>query len=357
MKRILVRAPNSIEDQILSFPFFGSLRQNHPNAWISVVCSERTKHFQFRRLVDDVVVLPSLRSRGLFSSMRAIYQAAKQLRELGPWDYGVLVPNSFGSALLFRLAKVKKIRGYAVDGRSVLLHEKLKWQVGHRSNQTQFSSGYMRGKTHRAQVYLDLVPPLGRAQTPENWAKRFDPVEQWPDFSPIEPPEDRYFVVAPWDRYETKRWPIERFAEFAMQLQEATGWRPLLIAEEKSVSARFKALMRTPFVDYVAAAPVPAFWKVFERAQLTVCNDSFFAHVASLCRSKVQVIGGGFDPVATRPIGPGQVIFYTNPVICWPCASKNCSQVGTHRLSCLTETSVQNALDQCRGELFHGEFA
>jgi heptosyltransferase-2 len=112
MKRILIRAPNWIGDQVMAYPFFSQLRKTYPHAWIGVVCTDWVKDIQFRGFVDEIFVLPKFGKKTLLSSFQSIKRIAETLKEKGPWNLGILLPNSFGSALLFHLAKVESIRGY-----------------------------------------------------------------------------------------------------------------------------------------------------------------------------------------------------------------------------------------------------
>ena len=78
-----------------------------------------------------------------------------------------------------------------------------------------------------------------------------------------------------------------------------------------------------------------SYWRIFQQAQVSVCNDSGLAHVASLCGSPVQVIWGAGNPKRTEPMGPGKVRILFNPVECWPCESNFCAHVSDRKLECL----------------------
>ena len=84
MKRILVRTPNWIGDQIMAYPFFSQLRKSYPDAWIGVVCTEWVKDIQFRGLIDEIFILPKFKKKSLLGSFNSIRRIAKVLKSKGP---------------------------------------------------------------------------------------------------------------------------------------------------------------------------------------------------------------------------------------------------------------------------------
>src|SRR4051794_40495628 len=110
-QKILVRSPNWIGDQILAFPFFYYLRKAFPQAKISVACVPWVQSIQFRNLIDDIVVLPKALEPTFLSRWDALEIGARYIRQEGPWDLGITLPNSLSSAWLLRRAGVTARRG------------------------------------------------------------------------------------------------------------------------------------------------------------------------------------------------------------------------------------------------------
>jgi heptosyltransferase-2 len=317
MNRILVRAPNWIGDQILAYPFFQLLRARYPNAWITVVCTEWVKDIQFKGFVDEVRILPRNRSEGFISAARNLLRFSAELKRAGPWDLGITLPNSFGSALLLRLAGVKHRRGYAADGRSFLLTEAIPFSRG---------SGL-----HRSRAYVLLLAQEGLPdhEADEYWEKgperHFDPHLHWPEAEAIEPPREPYFVIAPGSNADSRRWSVTEFESFTEIMLSRYQLKAIVVGGRAEKELAKELLRRGVSVeDYTARGWVAAHWKLFRGASFTICNDSGLAHVASLCGSKVQIVWGAGDPERTLPIGPGLVRVVTNPVPCWPCERNEC---------------------------------
>ena len=198
MKRILVRAPNWIGDQVMAYSFYAQLRKNYPQAWIAVICTEWVKDIQFRGFVDEVFVLPKSKKKSLIDSYQSIKRIALELISKGPWDFGYLLPNSFGSALLFYLAKVKNIRGYQADFRSLFITEKLIWNPD--------------PKIHRADTYLNILRADGlQFESSVEYFSKFDSLKHWPEVLQLEPPQERYVVIAPGATADSRRWSVDHF--------------------------------------------------------------------------------------------------------------------------------------------------
>jgi len=328
MKRILVRTPNWIGDQVLAYPFFRFLRKAYPDAWIGVVCTEWVKDIQFKGLVDEVFVLPRNRHDSYWRRFRVIRRFAARLKLRGPWDLGIALPNSFGSALLLYFAGARERRGYNADARGLLLTQKIEWNAD--------------PDIHRSQAYVNLLKLEGLPQYDmrEYWKasgdREFDPLRDWPDVEPIEPPRDPYFLLAPGATADSRRWSLDSFADLIQRIHDRHGFKGIVIGgnAERAIAAEF--LRRgLPVEDYTGRGWVSAHWKLFRQAQFTVCNESGLAHVAALCGSQVQIVCGAADPKRTRPTGPGKVQVMLNPVECWPCERNVCRFNDERKNQCL----------------------
>jgi heptosyltransferase-2 len=340
--KILVRSPNWIGDQILAYPFFHFLRRGFPRAKIVVSCAQWTQSIQYENLIDETVVLPKPLHAGGWAKFQAMELAAKELRSHGPFDLGISLPNSFSSAWILFRAGAKERVGYASDGRRLLLTHPMKWcpeKIGHRS-----------------EAYVGLLPEAARPprkfSLTEFWGVppeddldpgtpsvvRFEPKKAWPSAEPLVSPvlDGPYWVLAPGAVAETRRWPMENFANLARKIHTETGWPGVVVGgvSEAPLAARLCEDPDLKLKDFTAQGSVASLWPIFQNAKFTVSNDSGLAHVASICGSPVQVIWGGGDPKRTEPLGPGRVRVLFNPVDCWPCEQNTCSQP-VSKLACI----------------------
>ncbi len=323
-RNILVRAPNWIGDQILAYPFFHYLRKAYPKARIGVACVPWVEALQFRHLVDEVIALEKPEEPGVLAKLKNLEDSAQAIRERGPWDMGIILPTSFSSAWMFFRPDVDGLQCYNVVSPKLLPPEAV-----HLPNQSI---------EHRAQAYVDLLPEAARPRksVSEFWGipaeneldedvpgeiDFFDAAKAWPDAEPLEAPAGDYWVLAPGSQAESRRWPIEKFADLAREIARTKGWTGVVVGG-LAESRLAETLCEDPelkLMDMTAQGPVPSLWKIFSGAKFSVCNDSGLAHVAALCGSPVQIVWGAGDPKRTRPMGQKQIQMIFQPTECWPC--------------------------------------
>lgn len=315
--RILVRAPNWVGDQVLAYPFFYYLRKAFPDAWIASACVNWVSDLQFMSLVNEVIPLPN----GFFKKVR-------EARTRGAWDLGIALPNSFSAALFLKMSRCRVVRGYRHDARGFLLDEAIAWKRD--------------PSRHRSQAYLDLVSEVlpDGLSAPSFWAlpgSHFDATREWPRAQALEPPSEKYWVLAPGSKAESRRWPVERYLALARKIAAETSLIGVIVggADEAPLAEVLLKDRDIKLISLVAQGKVSSLWKVFAGARFTVCNESGLAHVASLCGSPVEIICGAADPRRTQPIGPGPVKVMVNAVDCWPCERNVCHERGERYLQCL----------------------
>ena len=144
-RRVVIRAPNWLGDAVLALPAMAALRQHFAHASLTVAAPAGVAAL-FREGTgvrpDTVLVLPESPREGV-----------RALRE-GKFDLGVLFPNSFRSAWMFRRAGVPERWGIARSARGFLLTRKSDQRLIRRSR----VSGEGR---HHADYYRALVRGLG----------------------------------------------------------------------------------------------------------------------------------------------------------------------------------------------------
>jgi heptosyltransferase-2 len=305
-----------------------------------VVCVSWVESLQFRNLVDEVIPLSKPDEPGVWARIQNLEEGARKIKERGPWDLSLILPNSFSAAWMFFRAGVQKRRGYATDSRGLLLHEKVHWPT--------------QSIEHRAQAYVDLLPETARPKKPvsEFWGipadneldedipgeiARFDAEKAWPGFEALEPPSVDYWVLAPGSQAESRRWPVEKFAELAREIARDKGWIGVIVGglAESRLAEGLCEDSDLKLIDMTAQGPVASLSKIFARAKFSVCNDSGLAHVAALCGSPVQIVWGAGDPKRTRPMGPKKVQMIFQPTECWPCERNTCRLPPGRQFECL----------------------
>ena len=125
----------------MSLPAVRALKRSRPGIHLTVSCrANLAPMWEAQEEVDAVIP---------FAKSLNPLQVGKLLRSHGPFDAGLLLPNSFRSALELRLGGVKPLTGYSRYQRGILLGTAV----------TEEASP--AGKEHHVHRYLQLVAAIG----------------------------------------------------------------------------------------------------------------------------------------------------------------------------------------------------
>ncbi len=145
-----------------------------------------------------------------------------------------------------------------------------------------------------------------------------------------------------------KRWPPERFAAVAANLQEELGARIVLLGgpEDREVAAQVKEHLRHPVLDLVGQTELRQALGVLSLLQLLITNDSGLMHGAAALGVPLIALFGSTDPEATGPFTPKATVL-RHPLPCSPCLKRTCEE----GYRCLTDISVAQVLAAARNWL------
>jgi heptosyltransferase II len=312
--RILIRATNWIGDAVMSLPALRAVRERFPDARIVVLAKPWVASlYDGERSIDQVI---TLEARSGARDWSAKWKLVRRLRA-ERFDLTVLLPNSFESAALVRIAGSTRIVGYARDGRSPLLSDAI--------------APPRKGEipSHQRFYYLELLRRAGLIESlPDVPAIRLDGIsearrrgaELFQTFGVKLP----VVGVSPGAAYgAAKRWLPERFGESAARLA----------TECNGSVAVFGSAAEKPLCDEVArvaggrnfagATPLRAFIDMTAACRLFLTNDSGAMHIASALGIPSVTVFGPTDESATGPLGPAARLV-REPVDCAPCLLREC---------------------------------
>jgi lipopolysaccharide heptosyltransferase II len=309
--KILVRVPNWIGDSVLAQPAIETIASNFSEAELWLSAAEWVKDiFSADSRIAGIVPLPP------GNDLRSLRAAARNLKAQN-FDAGILLTNSFGSALLFYLAGIPQRWGYATDGRALLLTQAVR--------KTDNDS-----PRHQVHYYLDLISGLGLKTRPAGL--RLNVAEEKKDEARrlLEnlgvDPRQSLLVLSPGAAYgPAKRWPASRFAELASLFQKRKGAAVVVIgsAAESDLAAAISSALEQKPVDLTGKTDLPQLIGLISRAHLFVSNDSGPMHLANALGVPVVGIFGPTDPAVTGPFEqPAAVV--QKEVPCWPCYYRKC---------------------------------
>lgn len=143
IKNIIIRTPNFIGDTIMMLPALALVRTEYPDAKITVVCRELCRDIFREKGIEQIIVDNTKKGNRFLKTLSFI-----QLLRKESYDLGILFQNSFLSAFIFRMARIKTIIGYEKENRKVLLdfHIRLDRHRHYANHYANLVNEYLQGK-------------------------------------------------------------------------------------------------------------------------------------------------------------------------------------------------------------------
>ena len=326
MKRLVV-APNWVGDCVMAIPVVRALKASDPAGRLTVIA--RASAAPVWRMTGLAEVIVAARGRGGGALLRDVGRARR-----ARCDEIWVLPNSFRSALLARLAGAPRRLGYATDRRRFLLTDSPP-----KPDETRHQLRDYDRLLEAAGVAPDPDPPR-LIVSPEAARKAADYLESYRMGEGARP-----IFLSPGAAFgDTKRWPAERFALLADELMDEGNKVALTIGPDEIELGRLiarRARHRIPVMG--ADLDTGELAALLAAGRLHVGNDSGPAHVAAAVGIPGVVFFGPTDPGRTAPQGaPVRVL--DRYVFCSPCYLKTCP----YRHECLEEITVEAALSAVR---------
>ncbi|MEK6299653.1 MAG: lipopolysaccharide heptosyltransferase II [Acidobacteriota bacterium] len=363
--------PNWVGDAVMALPALRELRRIFANSRITLAARPWVAGlFDGEGLADNLISVRA--SIGFFNSLRHFTSDARHLRR-EQFDYAVLFPNSFSSALGARAGGAMTIAGYPTDGRRLLLNHIVSFEPNYKT-------------LHQVRYYLNIAAEIETKLTGtsrvdfeqsgprlhagedlrqrarlliERFAIASAADDQGPGFASQQPahraalteneknrgrqnPADNSPILAinPGATNSTaKRWPAERFAEAADRLADSDGFQTVIVGAEgdREVAEQVAALMRTPAVVLAGKTSIAELKAVLSCARVVISNDTGAAHVSAALGVPTVVVFGPTEHVSTRPLSEHAAVV-RHDVECSPCMLRECPI--DHR--CMTGVHVED---------------
>lgn len=260
-----------------------------------------------------------------------IVQLLRRLR-LAAFDTAILFQNSFRSALVARLAGVRRRIGYSREARGWLLTDRLLPLKQGREFMPAPMVDYYRALVGAAGCMVS-DPRLQLIATPDDEAqldKRLAPADDRP-----------LLVLNPGASYGVaKCWLADRYVNVAQRLAHRHGMRIIVTCgpSERPVADAIRAAGAsdmTIFIDPpLGLGPLKA---LVRRAALLITNDTGTRHFAAAFDRPVVTIFGSSDPAWTQT-GHARERQVMVKLDCQPCMRRVCP-LGHH--NCMKDVSVE----------------
>src|SRR3954462_9578084 len=122
-QKILIVQPSWVGDAVMATPTLRALRELYPDAHISYLMRRYVKPLYVGMpWADKLITYRTGKTKA--KAGKGLFDLAARLRA-AHFDMAVLLPNSFKTALICKMAGIHRIVGYERDGRGFLLSDRL----------------------------------------------------------------------------------------------------------------------------------------------------------------------------------------------------------------------------------------
>lgn len=330
--KIIVRGTNWIGDAVMQVPALRELRRVFPDAHITLCTRSWARGiFQDVEFVDDILTIEDDES---------VFAQARKWRK-GKFDLAILFTNSFQTAFISKLGKVKKRFGYANEGRSFLLTnaiEKPNWknekhEIYYYLNLIAEVEKHYFGITSEQKVQFDLAVSEARKIEAQKILEQ----------NGVDLSKKLIALCAGSTNSRAKRWQSESYAKLNDRLQRELNANIILIGDKSELDVSLEVAEKSEIKPIVLTGKtsLAESTEILSVCDLMVSNDTGPAHISSALGTKTIVIFGPTNPKTTHPIG-AEII--RKEVDCSPCMLRDCPI--DHR--CLTQISADEVFEKVK---------
>ncbi|MEY4149335.1 MAG: ADP-heptose:LPS heptosyltransferase [Pseudomonadota bacterium] len=309
-KKILIIGPSWLGDMVIAQKLFKVIKDIYPDSELHVASPAWTIPLVTRMPeVDKSISLPF--SHGELNILKR-YQIAKVLKLEG-YSQAIVLPNSFKSALIPFFAGISKRTGFLGEVRFALINDRIKKDPSLYRTVDQFLALAPKSKSTKVSLstYLISKPSQGKKLLPGKLSG-----------------SDKVLGIAPGAEYgESKRWPIEYFADVANEAIQK-GWVVISLGSthDQDLGKTLDRLTKNKVINLIGN-------------QTFLSNDSGLMHVAASLNIKQVAIFGSSDPKKTPPLSRHAKLAYLD-LSCSPCFERICPLQHTNCLKNIKPSEI-----------------
>ena len=343
IKKILIVLPNWIGDAVMSVPAISQIRERFPSDRITIIgLPHISELFYESPYVDEIRVY----KKDSPFSKRGLAAAGLSLRS-EKFDMALLLPNSFRSALLVRLAGIPLRCGYNRDGRGFLLTMpvQLTLQIK-RLHQVEYYLHLARSIEENQGGHFPYFPSGNMGSVPKSKWLYLSKEETEDALNTLNKnhitPDDLLIGINPGATYgSSKRWYPERFSQVAAALVQKYHAKIILFGGpgERDIAEEIVRGSGPSLFNMAGQTTIRGLMALLSQCRLLITNDSGPMHIAAALGVPVVAIFGSTDPALTTPIRTGHVIIRKD-VPCSPCFRRECPT----DLKCMDLIHVEDVL-------------
>lgn len=320
-KKILVIKPSSLGDIVHSLPFLNAIKDAFPFAEIHWVVARGLEGLlENHPMVKRLWII----NKDHWKNLKRIKETAIEIKflfkELEAESYDVVIDlqGLLRSGLLAYATKSPIKIGFkeAKEGSSLFYTHRIK-------------SGK---EIHAVDKYLKIASAVGceveDVKFPMPLIKESENVKR------LKEDIGDYAVLVPGARWETKKWPSDKFGKVASMLNIKT----VIIgsSSDAEIAKGIESYSNGKALSIAGKTDIKELISIIRGARYAITNDSGPMHIAAAFGIPVVAIFGPTNPVRTGPYGKNNIIV-TAGVSCAPCYKKNCKSI-----KCMHDVSVED---------------
>jgi heptosyltransferase-1 len=311
-EKILIVKPSSLGDIVHSLPFLNAIKSCFPKAEIHWVVARGLEGLlEGHPMVDEIIIIDKDKWKKPGRLIETVNEIAGLLREMRRRRYDLVIDLQG----LFRSGVISMATG---------AHVRIGFSEAREGSWLFYTRKVEGGREiHAVDRYLKIADALGCDTSevifPFPLMKNDDVKLKETRTAP-----KSYVVIVPGARWETKKWPAERFGEIASMLP----LKSLVIGSraDREIAAEVVEASGGKAVSLAGETTLRELIKIMSSAKLVISNDSGPMHIAAGFNVPVVAIFGPTSPARTGPYGKAHVVIKSDAA-CSPCFKKRCGDL------------------------------
>ena len=339
-KNILIVDLLRIGDTVVTFPAIRAVRENLPDAHITLVASTDLRSIvEDQELADDIVYFDCRKNgRNPFS----IRRFAKSLPIQG-YDLAIVLDTRLTSNLIAFWANAKRRIGYNYRHRGFLLTDKVKAPLYWNRPMREYSDSIK--VSHEVDSWLKLIEKAGfsvKERRPcireshesqkrcESFLKEHNVLQA-----------DTLVCIHPGSN-ASYQWKSDRFAQVGDFIIEKLKAKVCISGgpDDADLIKEIENNMHAKPIVSNCGMTLGQYAELLRRANLLVSVDTCATHIASAVNTPVIALFGPGDPGIWRPYGEEHIVIQKKDAVCTGCKKPVCRQDKHYCMDAITVEEV-----------------